>query len=205
MKNGAFNAGGEAYDRIFKALGDPHRIRIIELLKEKELSAGEILDTIDIVQSTLSHHMKTLSDSGAVNAVRRGKWTYYSLNESNLASASAYLALCAEGTRVRWTGQESQADDSLSGQRTSRKPSEAAGRSSVKTASKSAAKETALSSGKPAAKRVAKEPEQNTVKPASKSADRVSGQDTGKTAVKAADKSGKKKDKKGKKSKKNKK
>lgn len=101
MKNSTIYTRGEAYDRIFRALGDPHRIQIIELLKEKELSAGEILEAIDVVQSTLSHHMKTLSDSGAVNAVRRGKWTYYSLNESNLANASQYLAWCAEGTKVR--------------------------------------------------------------------------------------------------------
>ena len=138
MNNGAFNAGGEAYDRIFRALGDPHRMRIMELLRERELSAGEILDTIDIVQSTLSHHMKTLSDSGAVNAVRRGKWTYYSLNESNLASAAAYLASCAEGTRVRRTGAEAQNSAAQTVQRISKRPPEAAGRDPVKAAAKTA-------------------------------------------------------------------
>ena len=138
MNNGAFNAGGEAYDRIFRALGDPHRMRIMELLRERELSAGEILDTIDIVQSTLSHHMKTLSDSGAVNAVRRGKWTYYSLNESNLASAAAYLASCAEGTRVRRTGAEAQSGAVQTVQRISKRPPEAAGRDPVKAAAKTA-------------------------------------------------------------------
>ncbi len=101
MKNNSVYAGGEAYDRIFRALGDPHRLQIIELLKERERSAGEILEAIDVVQSTLSHHMKTLSDSGAVNAVRHGKWTYYSLNEDHLAAASSYLAECAKGTMVR--------------------------------------------------------------------------------------------------------
>ena len=138
MNNGAFNAGGEAYDRIFRALGDTHRMRIMELLRERELSAGEILDTIDIVQSTLSHHMKTLSDSGAVNAVRRGKWTYYSLNESNLASAAAYLASCAEGTRVRRTGAEAQSGAVQTVQRISKRPPEAAGRDPVKAEAKTA-------------------------------------------------------------------
>ena len=141
MNNGAFNAGGEAYDRIFRALGDPHRMRIMELLRERELSAGEILDTIDIVQSTLSHHMKTLSDSGAVNAVRRGKWTYYSLNESNLASAAAYLASCAEGTRVRRTGAEAQNSAAQTVQRISKRPPEAAGRDPVKAAAKTAGRD----------------------------------------------------------------
>ena len=181
MNNGAFNAGGEAYDRIFRALGDPHRMRIMELLRERELSAGEILDTIDIVQSTLSHHMKTLSDSGAVNAVRRGKWTYYSLNESNLASAAAYLASCAEGTRVRRTGAEAQNSAAQTVQRISKRPPEAAGRDPVKAAAKTAGRDP--------------------VKAAAKTADR----DPVKAEAKASDKSGKKKDKKGKKSKKNKK
>ena len=101
MKKSVPFAGGEAFDRVFRALGDPHRIQIIALLREKELSAGEILEAIDVVQSTLSHHMKTLSDSGVVNAVRRGKWTYYSLNESNLAHAAAFLEEYSKGTRVR--------------------------------------------------------------------------------------------------------
>ena len=101
MKNNGLYAGGEAFDRIFKALGDPHRIQIVELLRERELSAGEILDGVDVVQSTLSHHMKTLSDSGVVNAVRRGKWTWYSLNEDVLSDAVTFLQEYAKGTKQR--------------------------------------------------------------------------------------------------------
>ncbi len=99
MENIVNKAGSETYDRIFKALGDPHRIEIMELLREKELSAGEILAAIDVVQSTLSHHMKTLVEAGAVNALRHGKWTYYSLNQENLAQTAAFLQDCAKGTR----------------------------------------------------------------------------------------------------------
>ena len=111
MRNSGINAGGVGFDRIFKALGDPHRIQIIELLRERELSAGEILDTIDIVQSTLSHHMKTLTDSGAVNAVRRGKWTYYSINTSAMSDAAVYLQSCAEGTRIMRKDSDLQHDE----------------------------------------------------------------------------------------------
>ena len=89
MNNSAIYAGGERFDRFFKALGDPHRIKILALLRERELSAGEILEAINIVQSTLSHHMITLTDAEAVIAVRRGKWTYYSLNGAMLEEASA--------------------------------------------------------------------------------------------------------------------
>jgi ArsR family transcriptional regulator len=101
MNNSAIYAGGERFDRFFKALGDPHRIKILALLRERELSAGEILEAIDIVQSTLSHHMKTLTDAEAVIAVRRGKWTYYSLNGAMLEEASAFLKIYAEGTKEK--------------------------------------------------------------------------------------------------------
>ena len=101
MNNSAIYAGGERFDRFFKALGDPHRIKILALLRERELSAGEILEAIDIVQSTLSHHMKTLTDAEAVIAVRHGKWTYYSLNGAMLEEASAFLKIYAEGTKEK--------------------------------------------------------------------------------------------------------
>ncbi len=100
MENKGRNTGTGAYDRIFRAIGDPHRIQILELLREQELSAGEILEAIDVVQSTLSHHMKTLVDSGVVNASRRGKWTYYSLNVEVLSDAVAFLNDFAQGTKV---------------------------------------------------------------------------------------------------------
>ena len=117
MKNNGLYAGGEAFDRIFKALGDPHRIQIVELLRERELSAGEILDGVDVVQSTLSHHMKTLSDSGVVNAVRRGKWTWYSLNEDVLSDASQMLShFCRNMRRGRNIGRR-RAARSLTGKR----------------------------------------------------------------------------------------
>lgn len=100
MENKGMNAGTGAYDRIFRAIGDPHRVQILELLRENELSAGEILEAIDVVQSTLSHHMKTLVDSGVVNASRRGKWTYYSLNSDTLSNAADFLADFAQGTKI---------------------------------------------------------------------------------------------------------
>lgn len=84
------------YDEIFRALGDPHRMQIIDLLAQREMNAGELLEPLDIVQSTLSHHMKVLTDSGVVNAVRKGKWTLYSLNERSLQDACRVLGLYAE-------------------------------------------------------------------------------------------------------------
>ena len=60
MKQRSIQNERAAFDQIFKAVGDPHRLKIIQLLAEQELNAGELLQSIDIVQSTLSHHMKIL-------------------------------------------------------------------------------------------------------------------------------------------------
>ena len=92
MRRSGTYAGAAEYDQIFRAVGDPHRIRILGLLKDKEMSAGEILAELDIVQSTLSHHMKNLVEAGLVSAERRGKWTYYKLEEMRLVEAGNFLA-----------------------------------------------------------------------------------------------------------------
>ena len=99
MKNRVSNAGGVTFDQIFKAIGDPHRLQILMLLLENEMSAGEILKALDIVQSTLSHHMKSLVDAGVVTASRHGKWTYYSLNTDILKETVGYLDQFTSGTK----------------------------------------------------------------------------------------------------------
>ena len=81
----------EDYDGVFKALGDEHRLRILRLLAKKELSAGEILESMDIVQSTLSHHMKILVECGLVNDRKEGKWHHYSLNCDTLLEFKNFI------------------------------------------------------------------------------------------------------------------
>lgn len=68
-------------ERIFKALGDRNRLEIIDLISENELSAGQILQQVKMAQSTLSHHMKILCDSGIVNSRKDYRWVYYTINE----------------------------------------------------------------------------------------------------------------------------
>lgn len=65
---------------IFKALGDPNRLKILNMLCKGELCACMILEKFNISQPTLSHHMKILCDCGIVNKRRDGKWIYYSVN-----------------------------------------------------------------------------------------------------------------------------
>ena len=68
------------FDKVFRALGDKHRLYIMDLLMEREMNAGELLEKVNVVQSTLSHHMKILCDSGIVLGRKEGKWMYYSIS-----------------------------------------------------------------------------------------------------------------------------
>jgi len=77
--------------RIFKALSDPKRTMIVDMLSCGELCACHILGKFDMSQSTLSHHMKILCESGIVKARNEGKWTYYSLNAETVAKIRQFL------------------------------------------------------------------------------------------------------------------
>ena len=79
------------HSRLFKALSDPNRLMIVDVLSRGELCACVILEKLQITQPTLSHHMKILVDSGIVNARRAGKWTHYSINEDGSKRAVSLL------------------------------------------------------------------------------------------------------------------
>lgn len=65
--------------QIFKAFCDENRLHILELLQSGEKCACKLLEDLNISQSTLSHHMKILCDSGVVTGRQEGKWTHYSI------------------------------------------------------------------------------------------------------------------------------
>lgn len=70
--------------KILKALADPKRLRIVDMLSCGELCACKILEEFHITQPTLSHDMKVLMEAGIVRKRPEGKWIYYSLDEENL-------------------------------------------------------------------------------------------------------------------------
>lgn len=76
--------------RIFRAFSDESRI--LWLLKAGEKNATQLLENMDVGQSTLSHHMKILCDSGIVESRREGKWVYYSLSGYGREAAARQLA-----------------------------------------------------------------------------------------------------------------
>ena len=79
-----------------KAISEPKRLRIVDMLSCGELCACEILEAFHITQPTLSHDMKVLTEAGIVNDRREGKNIYYSLNKEELAGLLATLTHITE-------------------------------------------------------------------------------------------------------------
>ena len=75
-----------------KALGDPNRLRIVELLwAGDEQCACNLLAELEISQPTLSHHMAALRDAGIVRARKDGRWMHYRLDHDVLDAIAALL------------------------------------------------------------------------------------------------------------------
>ena len=92
--------GSDEAAEILRAIGDESRMKILKLLDENELCAADLLKSLSIVQSTLSHHMKILTESGIVNCRKQGKWSYYTINRATLARAGRFL--------MKWSGEDGQ-------------------------------------------------------------------------------------------------
>jgi len=76
---------------LFHALSDPIRVDVVRLLLDGERCVCELMDELDMAQSRLSWHLKTLSDAGLITGRREGRWNYYSLNSAALTDARAQL------------------------------------------------------------------------------------------------------------------
>lgn len=66
---------------VFKALSDETRLKIVDMLSCDEMCACDILEEFSISQSTLSYHMKILTETELIKVVRDGSWMRYSLNK----------------------------------------------------------------------------------------------------------------------------
>jgi ArsR family transcriptional regulator, arsenate/arsenite/antimonite-responsive transcriptional repressor len=77
----------EATAALFKALADPSRVRIVNMLATttEAVCVCEITDSMDLSQPTISFHLKKLVASGLLEREQRGTWAYYSLKEDALA------------------------------------------------------------------------------------------------------------------------
>jgi ArsR family transcriptional regulator len=79
---------------LFKALGDPARVRIVNVIATaaEPVCACEFNDTLGLSQPTVSHHLKKLTEAGLLEREQRGKWAYFSLK----LEAVEKLALVAD-------------------------------------------------------------------------------------------------------------
>src|ERR1700691_3199009 len=77
--------------RQYRALADPTRLRIVDLLRGGERCVCELTDALDLGQSLLSFHLKTLKDAGLVSDRREGRWAYYALSPDAFAQLEAFV------------------------------------------------------------------------------------------------------------------
>lgn len=79
---------------MFRALADPTRLRILELLKKRERCVTEICEQFDLSQPSISHHLDVLRRSDLVRSEKRGREVYYRLN------ADAIVECCGRQFRA---------------------------------------------------------------------------------------------------------
>lgn len=84
------------FQESFKALSDPTRRQIIELLRNGKMAAGDIVDKFDMTGASISHHLSILKNAGLVTDDKQGKYIYYELNLSVVEEILAWLASLKE-------------------------------------------------------------------------------------------------------------
>ena len=88
------------HNSVFKALADPSRRRILRLLRQRAMTAGEIAAQFPLAKSTLSGHFNVLKAAGLIQEERRGSSIVYSLNLSVVEEAlAAIMDLLGTGER----------------------------------------------------------------------------------------------------------
>jgi DNA-binding transcriptional ArsR family regulator len=100
-------------DGVFKALADPTRRRILRLLRERNMSAGELAAQFPLAKSTLSGHFSVLKGAGLIQADRYGSTLVYSLNVSVLEDALTTVMdmLSVGGSATKKDQEEEHATD----------------------------------------------------------------------------------------------
>jgi ArsR family transcriptional regulator len=80
---------------LFRALGDPARVRIVNLVatSDEPVCACELYEPLGLSQPTVSHHLKKLTDAGLLEREQRGKWAYFSLKRDAVEKLAAVADL----------------------------------------------------------------------------------------------------------------
>ena len=99
-------------NNIYKALADPNRRRILELLRDRDMTAGEIAEQFDLARSTLSGHFNLLKQADLIQADKKGSTITYHLNLSVLEDA---LLMMASTFKLSLKSESSQFQDNTKG------------------------------------------------------------------------------------------
>jgi ArsR family transcriptional regulator len=82
----------KSIERISKALGDPHRIKILKAVRKQEwMQCADICEIIDLTQSAVSHHIKQLIDAGLLIPEKEGRNIKYSIDKAVVADYMNFL------------------------------------------------------------------------------------------------------------------
>lgn len=81
-----------SFQETFKALSDPTRREILELLKRQKMSAGDIAAHFNVSNATISHHLASLKSAGLIDDEKVGKYIYYEINLSVVEEILGWLA-----------------------------------------------------------------------------------------------------------------
>ena len=90
----------------FKALSDPVRREILEMLKKKRLSAGEIGSHFDMTGATISYHLSILKKADLVKETKQKNYVYYELNASVVEEVMLWLSGLTTGGTVETESEE---------------------------------------------------------------------------------------------------
>jgi ArsR family transcriptional regulator len=83
-----------------RALADDTRQRILEMLLEREMCVGDIVDAFDMSQPTISHHLNVLKQFGLVTGRKEGKQVFYAINRDNVVECCGRLIAKFEAQEV---------------------------------------------------------------------------------------------------------
>ncbi|PGQ69296.1 transcriptional regulator [Bacillus cereus] len=93
--------GGYSLNDLFKALADPTRRKILDLLKERDLTSGEIASHFNMSKPSISQHLNILKQSNLVKNRKEGKYIFYSLNTTVVQDILNWLINIKRGEENR--------------------------------------------------------------------------------------------------------
>lgn len=87
-------------NKLFRALDDPTRRQIIEMLKDGDLTAGDIANAFEMSKPSISHHLNLLKQAEVVIAIKKGQYVYYSLDTTVLDEVVAwFISIIQQNTK----------------------------------------------------------------------------------------------------------